>query len=54
MTDLINLFPSLLLALMIALTLALLPLLNDERPIRGEERQRTEKIRVDQKSKGKR
>lgn len=46
MTDLINLFPSLLLATMIAITLILLPLLNDDRPRRGEERQRTDKIRL--------
>lgn len=46
MTDLINLFPSFLLALMIAITLILLPLINDDRPRRGEERQRTDKIRM--------
>ena len=47
MVDLINLFPSFLLAAMIGLTLVLLPLLNDERP-RQEEHQRTDQIRTDQ------
>jgi hypothetical protein len=46
MTDLINLFPSLLLAMMIAITLILLPLLNDDRPRRRDDRQTTDKIRL--------
>ena len=46
MTELMNLFPSLLLGLMIVLTLVLLPLLNDDRHVRSEERQRTDEIRI--------
>lgn len=38
MTELINFFPSLLLIAMVILTLALLPLLNEDRSQRGEER----------------
>lgn len=47
MTDLINLFPTLLLGLMVTLTLILLPLLGDEAsPRRDDQRQRTDEIRV--------
>jgi hypothetical protein len=46
MTDLINLFPTLLLGIMVALTLILLPLLGDEAAPRREDRQRTDEIRV--------
>lgn len=47
MTDLINLFPTLLLGLMVALTLVLLPLLGDDAaPRRDDKRQRTDEIRV--------
>lgn len=45
MSDLINLFPTALLGVMIVLTLLLLPLLGDERPFR-DDRQRTEEIRI--------
>ncbi len=45
MSELLNLFPTILLGAMVALTLVLLPLLNDERP-GGDDRQRTDKIRV--------
>jgi hypothetical protein len=45
MSNLINLFPSVLLGVMILLTLVLLPLLGEER-VRAEERQRTDEIRV--------
>jgi hypothetical protein len=45
MSELINLFPTVLLGAMVALTLILLPLLADERPPR-EERRSTEEIRV--------
>jgi hypothetical protein len=45
MSDLINMFPTLLLGVMCVLTLVLLPLLGDEAP-RREDRQRTEEIRV--------
>jgi hypothetical protein len=46
MTELINLFPSILLGLMIVLTLILLPLLNDEHPRRRDDEPRTEEIPV--------
>lgn len=49
MTDLINLFPSLLLAMMIAITLVLLPLLGDDRQ-RRDDRQRTDKIKLKDES----
>lgn len=45
MSDLLQLFPSILLVLMIVITLMLLPLLNDE-PLRRDETQRTDEIRV--------
>ena len=45
MSELLNLFPTILLGAMVALTLVLLPLLNDERPAR-DDRQRTDQIRV--------
>ncbi|GAB4449107.1 MAG: hypothetical protein OHK0015_54170 [Chloroflexi bacterium OHK40] len=45
MSELTNLFPTILLGVMLVLTLVLLPLLNDDRPPR-DERQRTEEIRV--------
>jgi hypothetical protein len=45
MSDLLQLFPSILLVLMIVITLMLLPLLNDE-PSRREETQRTDEIRA--------
>jgi hypothetical protein len=45
MSNLINIFPSILLGIMIVLTLVLLPLLNDDRT-HVDERQRTDKIRV--------
>ncbi|MBX0330631.1 hypothetical protein K2Z83_23515 [Oscillochloris sp. ZM17-4] len=45
MSDLINLFPSVLLGVMIVLTLVLLPLLSDDRAP-AEERQRTDEIRA--------
>ncbi|NTW03090.1 MAG: hypothetical protein HGA19_17725 [Oscillochloris sp.] len=45
MENLINLFPSILLGVMIVLTLVLLPLLNDDR-VHAEERQRTDEIRT--------
>jgi hypothetical protein len=45
MSELINMFPTILLGAMFVLTLVLLPLLGDERPYR-DERQRTEEIRV--------
>lgn len=48
MTELTNLFPSMLLGLMIILTLILLPLLNEDRPVRSDDRQRTDEIRVKQ------
>ncbi len=46
MTELINLFPTLLLGMMIVLTLVLLPLLSDEAAPRRDDRQRTDEIRV--------
>lgn len=46
MTELINLFPTILLGVMIVLTLILLPLLNDEAAPRRDERQRTDEVRV--------
>jgi len=45
MSELLNLFPTILLGAMVALTLVLLPLLNDELPAR-DDRQRTDQIRV--------
>jgi hypothetical protein len=45
MSDLINMFPTALLGVMIVLTLVLLPLLGDDSPTR-DDRQRTEEIRV--------
>lgn len=45
MSNMINLFPSILLGTMIVLTLVLLPLLNDDRA-HAEDRQITDKIRV--------
>jgi hypothetical protein len=45
MSNLINIFPSILLGAMIVLTLVLLPLINEDRQ-RAEERQRTDEIRV--------
>ncbi len=45
MSELINLFPTILLGVMVVLTLVLLPLLNDERPAR-DDRSRTDEIRV--------
>ncbi|NNJ12706.1 hypothetical protein EKD04_020485 [Chloroflexales bacterium ZM16-3] len=45
MSNLINLFPSVLLGVMIVLTLVLLPLLNDDRA-HAEDRQRTDEIRA--------
>ncbi|NTU82046.1 MAG: hypothetical protein HGA45_22150 [Chloroflexales bacterium] len=46
MTDLTNVFPTILLGVMIILTLILLPLLNDEAAPRRDERQRTDEIRL--------
>lgn len=46
MTDLINLFPTILLGLMVFLTLLLLPLLGEDAPLRRDDRQRTDEIRV--------
>lgn len=46
MIDLTTVFPTILLAVMIILTLILLPLLNDEPAPRRDERQRTDEIRV--------
>lgn len=45
MVELTAFFPSILLGVMIVLTLVLLPLLNDESPIR-DDRQRTEELRL--------
>lgn len=45
MNDLVSFLPSLLLFGMIALTLILLPLLDDDRPATGE-RQQTDRIRL--------
>lgn len=45
MSELINLFPTILLGAMVGLTLILLPLLGDESRPR-EERQRTEELRL--------
>lgn len=45
MSELINLFPTILLGVMVVLTLVLLPLLDDERPAR-DDRQRTEELRL--------
>ncbi|NWF79575.1 MAG: hypothetical protein HXY37_05920 [Chloroflexi bacterium] len=45
MVELTNHFATILLAVMIVLTLVLLPLLNDDRPAR-DERQRTEELRL--------
>ncbi|MFV9503024.1 MAG: hypothetical protein AB4911_00520 [Oscillochloridaceae bacterium umkhey_bin13] len=45
MSDLINFFPTMLLGVMVLLTLILLPLLNDDRPVR-DDRQRTDRIQV--------
>lgn len=46
MIDLTNLFPTILLGVMIVLTLVLLPLLDEEGLRRRAERQRTDEIRV--------
>lgn len=46
MPDLINLFPTILLGIMIVLTLVLLPLLDEEGLRRRSERQRTDEIRL--------
>jgi hypothetical protein len=43
-----NLFPTILLGVMVVLTLVLLPLLNDEAASRRDERQRTDEIRAPQ------
>jgi hypothetical protein len=48
MSELTNIFPSVLLGVMIILTLLLLPLLSDDHGRRVEERQRTDEIRVKQ------
>jgi hypothetical protein len=45
MTELLPIFPSILLVTMILITLALLPLLNDD-PARRDENQRTDEIRM--------
>jgi hypothetical protein len=45
MSNLINIFPSILLGAMIVLTLVLLPLISEDRQ-RAEDRQRTDEIRV--------
>lgn len=45
MSELINIFPSILLGVMILLTLVLLPLLQEDRAP-AEERQRTDEIRT--------
>lgn len=45
MTDLLNIFPSILLGVMILLTLVLLPLLQEERAP-ADDRQRTDEIRT--------
>lgn len=46
MTELINLFPTILLGAMFALTLILLPLIGDEAAPHRDERQPTDKLRV--------
>jgi hypothetical protein len=46
MTDLLNLFPTILLGIMLVLTLVLLPLLDEERLRRRSERQCTDEIRI--------
>ncbi|MGQ9925766.1 MAG: hypothetical protein ACUVS4_02740 [Chloroflexaceae bacterium] len=53
MVEWINHFPTVLLAVMMVLTLVLLPLLNEERPPARDDRQRTEELRLSIKTQGK-
>jgi|GEM_PF-690068 len=53
MVEWINHFPTVLLAVMMVLTLVLLPLLNEERPPVRDDRQRTEELRLSVKIEGK-
>lgn len=52
MVEWINHFPTVLLAVMMVLTLVLLPLLNEERPPARDDRQRTEELRLSIKVEG--